>query len=71
MPYHNHLLGEGFPAYAIAFFLWGTVTLALAFVTFSFIELPFLKLRDRVLAKNQVAKRSPSVALTATSPSVS
>ena len=47
MPYHTHFFGEGFRSYLLAFILWGTVSLALAFVSFSLIELPFLRLRDR------------------------
>lgn len=47
MPYHTEFFGEGFRSYLLAFILWGTVSLALAFVSFSFIELPFLQLRDR------------------------
>ena len=49
MRYHTQLFGEGFGSFLYAFVLWGTVSLALAFVSFSFIELPFLKLRDRWL----------------------
>lgn len=49
MPYHVRLFGNGYASFLLAFVLWGTATLVLAFVTFSFIELPFLKLRDRLL----------------------
>jgi peptidoglycan/LPS O-acetylase OafA/YrhL len=49
MRYHTHLFGEGFHSFLYAFVLYGTVCLALAFVGFSFIELPFLRLRDRLL----------------------
>jgi peptidoglycan/LPS O-acetylase OafA/YrhL len=55
MPYHTRLFGEGFRSFLYAFVLWGAVSFALAFVTFCLIELPFLKLRARLLAKNQVA----------------
>jgi peptidoglycan/LPS O-acetylase OafA/YrhL len=54
MPFHTRVFGEGFPSFLCAFILWGSVSLALAFVTFSVIELPFLKLRDRSLAKKPV-----------------
>jgi peptidoglycan/LPS O-acetylase OafA/YrhL len=67
MPYHTHLFGEAFPSFFLAFFVWGTVTLALAFVTFSFIELPFLKLRERFLAKNRTANPGPRGEFTVTS----
>lgn len=49
MRYHTQLFGEGFHSFLYAFVLYGTVCLALAFVSFSFIELPFLRLRDRLL----------------------
>jgi len=52
MAYHQRIFGEGFRSFFLAFVLWGGVSMALAFVTFSFIELPFLKLRDRLLARN-------------------
>jgi peptidoglycan/LPS O-acetylase OafA/YrhL len=55
MPYYTYLFGDGSRSFLFAYVLWGTVSLALAFVTFSVIELPFLKLRDRVLAKNPAA----------------
>jgi len=49
MRYHTQLFGEGFHSFLYAFVLYGPVCLALSFVSFSFIELPFLKLRDRLL----------------------
>jgi peptidoglycan/LPS O-acetylase OafA/YrhL len=49
MRYHTQLFGKGFHSFLYAFVLYGTVCLALAFVSFSFIELPFLRLRDRLL----------------------
>ena len=58
IPCHTRLFGHAFPGYFTAFFLWGAVTLGLAFVTFSFIELPFLKLRDRLLAEKKREKVS-------------
>jgi peptidoglycan/LPS O-acetylase OafA/YrhL len=69
MPYHTRLIGQAFPGYFTAFFFWGVVTLGLAFVTFSFVELPFLKMRDRLLAEKRMAERSPRSVLTVTSPS--
>jgi peptidoglycan/LPS O-acetylase OafA/YrhL len=54
MSFHTHLFGEGFRSFLFAFMIWGTVSLALAFVTFSFTELPFLKMRERLRAKNRV-----------------
>ena len=51
MPYYVRLFGNGFVSYISAFVLWGTATLVLAFVTFSLVELPFLKLRDRLLIR--------------------
>jgi peptidoglycan/LPS O-acetylase OafA/YrhL len=71
MPYHTHLFGEGFRSYCLAFVLWGAGSLALAFVTFSFIELPFMRLRDRLLAKKRVADVGPRETLACTSPSAS
>jgi peptidoglycan/LPS O-acetylase OafA/YrhL len=71
MPYHTRLFGEGFRSFLYAFVLWGAVSFALAFVTFCFIELPFLKLRARFLAKDQVAGSAPGEALIATPSSAS
>jgi len=42
MPYHTRLFGHGFLSFFLAFVIWGAGSLALSFVTFSFIELPFL-----------------------------
>jgi len=64
--FNTRLFGEGFRSFLCAFVLWGTISLALAFVSFSFIELPFLKLRDRLLAKNRVADPRPGEALAVT-----
>ena len=64
MPYHTQFFGKGFRSLLCGFVIWGTVSLALAFITFSFIELPFLKLRDRLLAKNSVIKPAPVMAFT-------
>jgi len=58
MPYHVRLFGNGFVSYLLAFVLWGTATLVLAFVTFSVIELPFLKLRDRLLIRKTAPLQS-------------
>jgi len=57
MPYHVRLFGNGFVSFFLAFVFWGTATLALAFVTFSFIELPFLRLRDRLFARKSAPSR--------------
>ncbi len=57
MPYHVRLFGNGYVSFLLAFVLWGAATLALAFVTFSIIELPFLKLRDRLLTRKTVSVR--------------
>jgi peptidoglycan/LPS O-acetylase OafA/YrhL len=57
MRYHIQLFGKGFHSFLYAFVLYGTVCLALAFVSFCFIELPFLKLRDRLLR----SRRTPPV----------
>ncbi len=65
MTYHEHLFGEGFRSFVSAFILWGGVSLALAFLTFSFIELPFLKLRDRLIAKNWFSDSTRDGAFTA------
>lgn len=53
MAYHARLWGQGFRAFVSAFVIWGAVSLGLAFVTFSFIELPFLRLRERLLARER------------------
>jgi peptidoglycan/LPS O-acetylase OafA/YrhL len=68
-PYHIHIFGEGFRSLIFAIVIWGAVSLALAFITFSFIELPFIKLRDRLLAKNRASAAGPKEALAVTSPS--
>lgn len=56
MANRQHVFGEGFGAYVVAFVLGGSASLALAFLTFSFVELPFLKLRDRLIVKNDSAE---------------
>jgi len=61
MAYHVQLFGNGYVSYLLAFALWGTIALALAFVTFSLVELPFLKLRDRLLASSRSGTGSGSV----------
>jgi peptidoglycan/LPS O-acetylase OafA/YrhL len=71
MSFHTHLFGEGFRSFFFAFLIWGTVSLALAFATFSFIELPFLKMRDRLLAKNRVIDAAHGEASSVTSNSAS
>lgn len=48
---HKHYFGDGPRAYIVGFGLVGGTSLALAFLTFSFVELPFLKLRDRLVLK--------------------
>jgi peptidoglycan/LPS O-acetylase OafA/YrhL len=58
MPYHEHLFGDGSRAYVAAFLCGGGVSLTLAFLTFSLVELPFLKLRDRVIKRRSVPERS-------------
>ena len=63
MPYYTRLFGHAFPGYFAAFFLCGAVALGLAFITFSFVELPFLRMRDRLLAERRVHDRSPRVVL--------
>jgi len=50
--HHMHALGEGPRAFVVVFLLGGGASLCLAFLTFSFIELPFLKLRERFIRKN-------------------
>jgi peptidoglycan/LPS O-acetylase OafA/YrhL len=63
MPYHTRLFGHAFPGYVAAFFLWGAVALGLAFITFSFVELPFLRMRAHLLAENHGEDRSPRAVL--------
>jgi peptidoglycan/LPS O-acetylase OafA/YrhL len=65
MPYLNRSFGVGFRSFAYSYALCTAVSFALAFVSFSFIELPFLKLRSRFLAKNRVAAASSEEALPA------
>jgi peptidoglycan/LPS O-acetylase OafA/YrhL len=55
MAHHEHVFGEGFEAYLAAFVLGGGASLILSFLTFSFVELPILKLRDRLIAKKELA----------------
>lgn len=50
------IFGSGNKSFLLALVTWGIVSLGLAFLSFSLIELPFLKLRERVLAN----KRDPA-----------
>lgn len=51
---HLHI-GSGFKAFACAFLLVAGLSFVVAFFTFSWIELPFMKLRDSLLAKSYTA----------------
>jgi peptidoglycan/LPS O-acetylase OafA/YrhL len=65
MPYLTRLFGVGFRSFVLSYVLCSTVSFALAFVSFCLIELPFLKLRTRFLARNRVAAANPGEVLTA------
>jgi peptidoglycan/LPS O-acetylase OafA/YrhL len=52
-PYHVAVFGSGNKSFLLALVIWGIISLGLAFLSFSWIELPFLKLRERVLAKKR------------------
>jgi len=65
MPHLTRLFGTGFRSFVYSYVFCSTVSFALAFVSFSFIELPFLKLRARYLARKRVAAPKPSEALEA------
>jgi peptidoglycan/LPS O-acetylase OafA/YrhL len=69
MPHLTHLFGVGFRTFLYSYIFCSAVSLALAFVSFSFVELPFLKLRSRFLAKNHVITPTSGEVLTASSAS--
>lgn len=60
MAHREHLFGVGFGAFVVAFVLGGGASLALAFLTFSFVELPFLKLRDQLITRNDLTDPVPA-----------
>jgi peptidoglycan/LPS O-acetylase OafA/YrhL len=58
--YQVPIFGSGNKSFLLALVIWSIVSFGLAFLSFSLIELPFLKLRERVLARKRDAAGFPA-----------